>query len=199
MKSVAFTLGAIFALYTPSSGAAPVCIFGTVPCFLACSNPPRLTDADQAVHQLRKTQYETLNWVDESTALLTTQLAKCMGINGWKRYRFRVWAVGIVVQAATSWDGLRTVDLALESFNGNSLEELLPQKGYVRAEVVRRVWKRLEHPPSRGDIIRVEGELHWDGHGFLEIHPSQISDVRFLSTQSLPPNSQNDHGFLPRL
>jgi hypothetical protein len=122
-----------------------------------------------------------------------------MGINGWKRYRFRVWAVGIVVQAATSWDGLRTVDLALESFNGNSLQKLLPQKSYVRAEVVRRVWKRLEHPPSRGDIIRVEGELHWDGHGFLEIHPSQTSDVRFLSTKSLPPISQNDHGFLPRL
>lgn len=199
MKSVAFTLGAIFALYTPSSGAAPVCMFGTVPCFLACSNPPRLTDADQAVHQLRKTQYEKLNWVDKSTALITTQLAKCMGINGWKRYRFRVWAVGIVVQAATSWDGLRTVDVALESFNGNSLEELPPPKGYVRAEVVKRVWKRLEHPPSRGDIIRVEGELHWDGHGFLEIHPSQISDVRFVSTQSLPPLSKNDHGLPPRL
>jgi len=196
---VAFTIVVAFAIYAPSSSAALVCVFGMVPRFLSCSNPPKLTDADQAVSRLGKDQYDALNWIDRSTALFTAQLGKCMGINGWKRYRFRMRAVGMVGQAVASWDGLRTVDLALENLNGQALDRLLPQMRYSRAEIIRRIGTHLDHPHRQSDVIRVEGELHWDGHGFLEIHPSQTKDVQFLSNSSLPLISQKDQAFVPRL
>jgi hypothetical protein len=169
----------VFALWVPSSGAAPVCALGMVPCFVFCGGPPQLKDANQAVPRLQKVEYEKLSRLDEVSALVTTQFGKCVGIIGWKRYRFRVWAVGTVDQAATSWDGLRTVDVILENFNGFTENQLLPRPRYIRAEIIRRVWKRLDHPPSPGDHIRVEGELHWDAHGFLEIHPAQNGDVQY--------------------
>jgi|SRR5580700_1111181 hypothetical protein len=175
----------IFALGAPpASNAAPVCVLGMVPCFLACGSPPRLKDTNEAALWLRQTEYEGLSRFDEISALVTTQFGKCIGINGWKRYRFRVWAVGTVDQAATSWDGLRTTDLVLENFNDHTRDQLLPRPRYIRAEIIRRVWKHLEHPPCHGDHIRVEGELHWDGHGFLEIHPSQVTDVQFVSVST---------------
>jgi hypothetical protein len=169
-----------FVLSAPSSGAAPVCWFGSAPCFFACGDPPRLTDGDHAALQLRASEYGKISWLDQSSAIITTQFFKCIGINGWKRYRFKVYAVGRVDQAATSWDGLRTVDIVLENFDDSALYRQLPATHYIRAEIVRRVWKCLDHPPSPGDHIRVEGELHWDGHGFLEIHPSQNGDVQYL-------------------
>jgi hypothetical protein len=180
MKLAATTFLTVFALCVPSSSAAPVCVFGMVPCFVFCGGPPQLKDADEAALRLRKTEYEKLNRFDEISALATTQFGKCIGINGWKRYHFRVWAVGTVDQAATSWDGLRTVDIVLENFNGYPENQLLPRPRYIRAEIIRRVWKHVDHPPCRGDHIRVEGELHWDGHGFLEIHPRKIDDLRYL-------------------
>jgi|SRR5579863_5731346 len=180
MKLIGPAVLIAFALCVPSSSAAPVCVFGMVPCFLACDNPPRLADADQAALWLRPGEYEKINWFDQASAVITTQFFKCIGINGWRRYRFRVWAVGTVDQAATSWDGLRTVDIALEDFNDSPMYRSLPATHYIRAEIIRRVWKRLDHPPRQGDHIRVEGELHWDGHGFLEIHPAYDGDVRYL-------------------
>jgi hypothetical protein len=60
----AASLFVILALSAPSSSAAPVCVFGTVPCFLACGSPPRLTDANQAALWLRSTEYGSLNWLD---------------------------------------------------------------------------------------------------------------------------------------
>src|ERR1700688_1898250 len=105
------------ALFPLTCSAAPVCFFGMVPCFLACGSPPTLADVKQAASRLRTEEYKKLHWVDKSTALVTTQLGKCLGINGWKRYRFHVWAVGTVDQASTSWDGLRTVDVDLENFS----------------------------------------------------------------------------------
>jgi hypothetical protein len=164
------------------SSAAPVCMFGTVPCFLACGSPPSVARPEEAASYLRDVQYKKLNWIDKTTALATTPLGKCLGINGWKSYRFRVWAVGIVYQAATSWDGLRTVDIVLEGFNGYPSAPSSPQPRYLRIETIRRVWKHLDHLPSAGDKVRAEGELNWDGHGFLEIHPSKDGDVRYLST-----------------
>jgi hypothetical protein len=181
MKIVITILFISVALCAPSSSAAPVCVFGTVPCFLFCGGPPHLKDATEATKELRQAKYDKLSRFDEISAVVTTQFGKCMGINGWKRYRFRVWAVGTVDQAATSWDGLRTVDILLESFNSYSQDPLPLWPLYIRAEIIRRVWKALDHPPCPGDHIRVEGELHWDGHGFLEIHPSQNGDVRYLT------------------
>lgn len=196
MKCVVIAALVAIAAYPPSSSAAPVCVFGTIPCFVLCGSPPRITATDQAVLWLRENRYETLTWVDKSTALFTTQLGKCMGINGWKRYKVQVSAVGTVYQAATSWDGLQTVDLVLENLNGHTFHQLIPQLHYIRAEVIGRVWKHLDHPPRRGDMIRVQGELHWDGHGFLEIHPSQVSDVQFLLTPFKSSISQEDGAFL---
>jgi hypothetical protein len=179
MKLIGPAVLIAFALSVPSSGAAPVCVFGTVPCFLACGGPPQLKDADQAALWLREIEYERISQLDEVSALVTTQLGKCIGLNGWKMYHFRVWALGRVDQAATSWDGLRTTDIILENFNGYTLDRLLPRPRYIRAEIVGRVWRRLDHPPRPGDHIRVEGELHWDGHAFLEIHPAHDGDVRY--------------------
>ncbi len=170
-----------FALFAPSSTAAPVCVFGTIPCFLACGNPPKLTDANEAALWLRPAEYGSLNWLDQASAVVTTQFFKCIGINGWKRYGFQVYAIGTVEQAKTSWDGLLTVDIALADFNDTPVYRSLPATHYIRAEIIRRVWKHLDHPPRPGDRIRVQGELHWDGHGFLEIHPSQNYDVQYLS------------------
>src|SRR5579859_5833896 len=157
-----------------TSQAAPVCPFGGVRCFVACGNPPKTTD--DAVQHLKKDRYAPITGFDRWTALFTTPLGKCLGINGWKRYRFHVSAAGKVVQAVTSWDGLRTIDLELDEFNGKPPE--CKCKGcYIRSEIVRHVWKRLDHPPVVGERIRIAGELHWDGHGFLEIHPERKEDV----------------------
>ncbi len=180
MKFVASLL-VILVLSALSTSAAPVCGFGTAPCFVACGSPPRLTDANQAALWLRSTEYGSLNWLDQASAVVTTQFFKCLGINGWKRYGFYVYAIGTVEQAKTSWDGLRTVDIALADFNDTPVYRSLPATHYIRAEIIRHVWKHLEHPPRPGDCIRVQGELHWDGHGFLEIHPSQNYDVQYLS------------------
>jgi hypothetical protein len=180
----AASLLVILALSAPSSSAAPVCVLGTVPCFLACGSPPRLTDANQAALWLRSTEYGSLNWLDQASAVVTTQFFKCIGINGWKRYGFYVYAVGTVEQAKTSGDGPRTVDIALSDFNDTPVYRRLPATQYIRAEIMRRVWKHLDHPPRPGDHIRVQGELHWDGHGFLEIHPSQNYDVQYLPLSS---------------
>jgi hypothetical protein len=181
MKCVALLLAAVFVFFPRPTRAAPVCWFGMVPCFLACGNPPPLTNADQAALRLRPVGYERITWLDQSSAAVTTQLFKCIGINGWKRYGFHVYATGTVKQAATSWDGLRTVDMVLADFNGSPVYWSLPASHYIRAEVIRRVWKHLNYPVCAGDQIRIEGELHWDGHGFLEIHPSKNTDVQFVS------------------
>jgi hypothetical protein len=189
MQQLMSLLPLLLVLCVYPSGAAPVCIIGMVPCFLACGNPPSIVRPEEATSYLRDVQYEKLNWVDRITALATTPLGKCLGINGWRNYRFRVWAIGIVDQAASSWDGLRTVDIAVDDFSGYSSGHSLSRSRYIRIEIIRRVWKHVDHPPRSGDKIRAEGELHWDGHGFLEIHPSKAGDVRYLSTSipSTPP------------
>jgi hypothetical protein len=183
MKIVITILFVIVAFCAPSSGAAPVCVFGTVPCFLFCGGPPQLMNAAQAANRLQQAKYDKLSRFDEVSAVVTTQFGKCLGINGWKRYHFRVSAVGTVDQAATSWDGLRTVDILLDNFNDHSLPAW---PLYIRAEIIRHVWEHLDHPPCAGDHVRVEGELHWDGHGFLEIHPSLNGDVDYLPASSGP-------------
>jgi hypothetical protein len=164
----------LFFLAMPSH-AAPVCLFGGVRCFIACGHPPALDGPILAAHYLRTDPYEKITGFDQWSALFTTPLGKCLGINGWKRYHFRVSATGKVLQAVTSWDGLRTIDLQLEEFNGGP-----PgcwSAYYIRAEVVRHAWKGLKHVPVAGDRIRIQGELHWDGHGFLEIHPKGSIDI----------------------
>ena len=181
IRSLALLLGVLFIVLSEPANAAPACWFGTVPCFLACGNPPPLADADRAALWLRGVQYRRIDWLDRSSAAITTQFFKCFGINGWRRYGIHVYAVGIVKQAATSWDGLRTVDIALADFNGSLVYQSLVGTHFVRAEVIRHVWKQLNSPLCAGDQIRVAGELHWDGHGFLEIHPSKNSEVQFLS------------------
>lgn len=181
MKRVLPLLAAALAFFPRPAQAAPVCWLGTVPCFLACGNPPALTNADQAGSRLRTDEYEKISRLDQTSAVFTTQFFKCLGINGWRRYRFNVYAVGTVKQAATSWDGLRTVDMVLADFDGSSAYRLLPPTHYIRAEIVRHVWRHLAYPVCAGDQLRVAGELHWDGHGFLEIHPSKNTDVQFLS------------------
>jgi hypothetical protein len=191
MKCVASVVLVGFALWGRAISAAPVCVLGMVPCFLFCGSPPYLADADQAALWLRPAQYESVNRLAQVSALVLTQAGKCMGINGWKRYRMDVWAVGTVSQVATSWDGLCTVDVVLTNFNDSNLYQLLPMTHYIRAEVIRRVWKHLNHPPRAGDQIRIEGELHWDGHGFLEIHPVRYSDVRFLPASPQSPASKH--------
>jgi hypothetical protein len=173
----------------PSCPAAPVCAFTTIPCFIACGNPPKVSRKIDAALFLRSERYGKLNWIDRSTALFTTQMGKCLGINGWRQYKLHVAAVGIIDQAATSWDGLRTVDITLEKFNDSIFGP--GQTRYIRAEIIRHVWKHLGRPLLPGDHIQVEGELHWDGHGFLEIHPSQVDDVRTLSKALLPTVSPN--------
>jgi hypothetical protein len=181
VKCVALLLAGAFVFSPRPTHAAPVCWLGSVPCFLACGNPPSLTDADQAALWLRPGEYQEVNWFDQGSAAVTTQFFKCIGINGWKRYGFYVYAAGTVKQAATSWDGLRTVDMVLADFNGSQIYRSLPATHYIRAEVIRRVWKHLSYPVCPGDQIRVEGELHWDGHGFLEIHPAKDADLKFVS------------------
>lgn len=188
MRPAAWAFAVALTSCVPSSGAAPVCRLGTVPCFVLCGHPPHLTDAQQAASKLRSSEYEKLSKFSRFSAIATTQLGKCIGINGWRNYGFQVWAIGTVDQAATSWDGLRTVDTVIANFNGRPADQLSDGPLYIRAEVIRRVWKHLDHIPQRGDYIRVQGELHWDGHGFLEIHPSKRSDLSYLpsSTNSLP-------------
>jgi hypothetical protein len=179
----AAVLAIVCCCWIPASYAAPVCVFGTVPCFLACGHPPQPSNPGEAASYLKVAEYEPITRLDQVSALVTTQFGKCIGINGWRRYHFRVWATGTVKQAATSWDGLRTVDILVENFNDvPGSPNRHPPPYYIRAEIIRRVWKHVDHPPTCGDYIRVEGELHWDGHGFLEIHPSQISDLRYLRT-----------------
>jgi len=174
-----YVLVTVFGIIAPTCQAAPVCFLGTVPCFVRChlaSEKP--TDAVDAVRLLRREPYQELTASEEWMALFTTPF-KCLGLNGWRRYHFRVWAVGIVENAATSWDGLRTVDLRIELFSGGTPADSDVCPRFIRAEIVRRVWKHLRRRICRGDRVRIEGELHWDGHGFLEVHPSKDADVRF--------------------
>lgn len=173
-------------LTAPLARAAPVCAFGMIPCHLFCGGPPSLANADEVYLIVRAQKYDALNWFDEFSAVVTTQFGKCLGINGWRRYQFNVWASGTVYQAATSWDGLRTVDIELDNFNGHGGNELTPRPRYIRAEVIRHVWRSLNRPPRCGDVVRVSGELHWDGHGFLEIHPAKIGDVTYLKASPGP-------------
>jgi len=188
IKYLSVLLASAFLFSPRPTHAAPVCWFGMAPCFVACGNPPSLSDADQAALWLRPGEYERINWFDQGSAAVTTQFFKCIGINGWRRFGFHVYAFGAVKQAATSLDGLRTVDMVLSDFNGSSVYRSLPGSHFIRAEVIRRVWKHLNYRVCAGDQIRVEGELHWDGHGFLEIHPSRDTDVQFVS---LPTHSKN--------
>jgi hypothetical protein len=159
--------------------AAPVCWFGTARCWAFCQNPPPVKDAHDAARILQGWKYARLNWLDRVSGALTTQFGKCAGIQGWRRYRFDVWAEGKVYQAATSWDGLRTVDIELDNFNGESTPVALDRPRYIRAEVIPRARKRLPHRIDAGNQIWVHGEMHWDADGFLEIHPSRDGDVRF--------------------
>ncbi|HEY0702117.1 MAG TPA: hypothetical protein VGD60_05060 [Candidatus Acidoferrales bacterium] len=184
MNNILQVLALVVVVVSPSiARAAPVCWFGTKPCFVACSSPPTLTDAEQAVPKLRAEEYGKINWFDQGSAALTTQFFKCAGIQGWRLYGFRVYAIGTIQKAATSWDGLRTVDLTLQDFNGSPAFLTLTGTHYIRAEIVRRVWKKLDFKLVAGEEICVEGELHWDGdqHGFLEIHPSKVTDVQLIS------------------
>ncbi len=159
--------------------AAPVCWIGTARCWALCQNPPPVTNAHDAARILQGWKYAHLNWFDRASAALTTQFGKCLGVQGWRRYRFDVWAEGTVYQAATSWDGLRTVDIELDNFNGESTPVALDRPRYIRAEVIPRARKRLPHPIRPNDRVWVHGELHWDADGFLEIHPSRDGDVQF--------------------
>jgi len=181
-------VGGLIVVFASSSQAAPVCLFGGVRCFIACGHAPTPKDAVAAAPYLKTAlgndPYDRITGFDQWTALFTTPLGKCLGINGWKRYHFRVSASGKVVQAVTSWDGLRTVDLQLEQFNG-APPKCREEFCYIRAEVVRHAWKHMERVPVEGDHVRIEGELHWDGHGFLEIHPARSTDVRILDSNGL--------------
>jgi hypothetical protein len=158
--------------------AAPVCIFGSVPCWLDCHKPPKAGDfalVGDIVAKLRPFEYSRLTLLDRWTGLVTTPF-KCLGVNGWRRYRLIVSVSGNVKEAATSSDGLRTVDVCVDF-----LDDLaVPEVRYLRAEMIPRVWSRRVHPPRTGDKIRVTGELHWDGHGFLEVHPRYAADLEFL-------------------
>lgn len=180
MKRLTVALLSTTSLWLPPVSAAPVCALGMISCFLFCGSPPRLVDAGQAALALGQTEYKNLTRFDEVSAVVTTRFGKCLGINGWKRYLFNVWAIGRIDQVATSWDGPCTVDIVLENFNGYRIGQVLPSPRFIRAEVIRRVWKHLDHPLSRGDHVRIEGQLHWDGHGFLEIHPAMNCDVQYL-------------------
>ena len=191
MKITLIILSLVICLSPVRSVAAPVCWLGAVPCFVACAHPPNLSDAEQASSKLSSAEYEHINRLDQVSAVVTTQFFKCMGINGWKRYGFHVFATGTVEQAATSWDGLRTIDMVLSDFDGSAAYRSLPTPNFIRAEVIRRVWKQLDYEVCPGDQIRIEGELNWDGHGFLEIHPSLGTDIRFLS---IPTHSKHCPG-----
>src|SRR5579859_341645 len=176
--------GGLIVVFASSCQAAPVCLFGGVRCFFLCGHPPSLKDAEAAAPYLRTgpgpDPYGKITRFDRWSALLTTPVGKCLGVNGWRRYHFRVSAIGKVVQAVTSWDGLRTIDVRLEEFNG-APPGCHCEVCYIRAEVVRHVWKRLGRVSIEGDRVRIEGELHWDGHGFLEIHPERTTDVERIS------------------
>ena len=175
-------LGLLFLLVaalTPSAHAAPVCVLGMLPCFVRCNLPSHRPADPYAARQLLTQQPgHELTHFDRWSALFTTPF-KCLGVNGWRRYHFKVVALGVVKNAATSWDGLRTVDLQISQFSGDRPDDLNPSPRFIRVEIVRSVWKHLPLPISPGDSVRVEGELHWDGHGFLEIHPQRHTEVQF--------------------
>lgn len=158
--------------------AAPVCILGMVPCWLDCHSPPHgkdLPNTSAIISTFPTGQYAPVTRLDQWTGFITTPF-KCLGLNGWRQYATTVAVNGVVKQAATSTDGLRTLDLLLTDVDGQQP----PTVRYARAEVIRCVWARLDHPPRDGDRIRVTGRLHWDGHGFLEVHPKHKGDVTFL-------------------
>lgn len=164
--------------------AAPVCALGTIPCFVFCGHPPRISTSDQAIRELRNSNYDALTRFDEISPLVTTPLGKCLGINGWRKYDLRPTVVGVVQQIATSWDGLQTVDMLLEDFDDQAGTQLSKGPTYIRAEIVRRVWKHLPEKLKEGDHVRVKGQLHWDGHGFLEVHPSREGDVSIAAASA---------------
>lgn len=176
---------AFLAFSAQAADAAPVCIFGTVPCFVACSNPPRIHSDTEAEANLRLRPFDGLTRFDRVSAALTTQLGKCLGINGWRKYRLRPFVVGTVVQTAKSWDGLETVDLEIEEFDAESVHAPPAIRSrYLRVEIIRKVWKRFPKQIRPGDRLRISGGLHWDGHGFLEIHPSGSCDVQRLPSRA---------------
>lgn len=181
-----FVIAALLVFPAVPCDAAPVCLFGGVRCFIACNHPPKLTLATEQF-PLKAEPYDEITGFDQWSALFTTPLGKCLGINGWRRYRFRVQATGMVIQAARSWDGLRTIDLQLEEINGKH-PDCPGKRCFIRAEVVRRAWKHLDHIPVEGDRVRIAGELHWDGHGFLEIHPAHKTDIENLGSMVGRPN-----------
>lgn len=161
-----------------SAQGAPVCVLGMVPCWLDCHSPPPgkdLAGTAAIIAVLPSRQYAPVTRLDQWTGFITTPF-KCLGLNGWRQYPATITVIGIVRQAATSTDGLRTLDLSVTYVDGQQP----PVVRYARAEVIRCVWARLDHPPRCGDRIRVTGRLHWDGHGFLEVHPKHKGDVTIL-------------------
>lgn len=71
-----FLFAVAFSFFAWSTRAAPVWRFGTVSCFVACGNPPILSNADQAPLPLRSTPYAGMKWLDQVSAPLTSQFLR---------------------------------------------------------------------------------------------------------------------------
>lgn len=160
--------------------AAPCAIH--TQCWLLCHCPPHIVSAGDAVGRLRETANRRLRGFARVAGILTTPLAKNIGIRGWRDYCLDVEVTGQVWQVARSWDGYETVDIALERFGsaGDPANLVAGRHKFIRLELRRAVRKGMRRNPAPGDRVEVRGHLLWDGDGFLEVHPLQGGSVHVL-------------------
>lgn len=142
---------------------------------------------------LRDSPNPPLSWLARSSAKLSSPF-KRLGVRGWSDLCYDAQVTGVLLQAAYSNDGFRTLDLEIErlSVGGLQLWDARDGRRFIRIEYdTTQVppaalaedgarWSRLR---TDGQRVWVRGRLRWDfdGSGHLEIHPRGPEDIRMIS------------------
>jgi len=137
-------------------------------CWLACHNPP---DLNHVSKRLRSCSNPKLNWIARGTGIATTYLGKVWGIMGWRDYHTTARVSGRVTHAATSSDGLYTIDVEILRLFVGSKQIPLDSRRFIRIEVFPGARRLIQSDLIENQDVCVTGKFMWDGDGFFEIHP----------------------------
>ncbi len=160
-------------------------------------SPVLITDVD-IVPFLRKEVNKKLKVLDRGISIVTTPIKEAGLARGWDEYNLWIVAKGTIVQMVKSSDGLKTIDIRLQSlsifeseldfFDKSKHPPVLKFEDirYIRSEVFPHVRMQYEDTPLKPtDTIRLCGKLKWDKDGFFEIHPTKGGDLIIIA-ETLP-------------
>jgi hypothetical protein len=141
--------------------------------------PPVLSTNATIYQQLRTEINHPISRINESLGCLTVGW-KRIGVFGWEDMNYCVSVTGEVQQVAVSSDKFMTLDIEIQTFQVNDtiISPINPM--FIRAEICMECLSFIQNAKSvQGAKVSISGKLMWDGDGFLEVHPQQISDVHF--------------------